>query len=62
MDFYCNISGEAEAILARSQATAEGLKVLSEAMKAEGGAQVRLPSTWLLVSYHDVLLTMKNQL
>ncbi|XP_073106275.1 uncharacterized protein [Elaeis guineensis] len=39
MDFYCNISGEAEAILARSQATAEGLKVLSEAMKAEGGAQ-----------------------
>ncbi|KAG6538056.1 hypothetical protein ZIOFF_003159 [Zingiber officinale] len=31
--------GEAEAILVRSQATAQGLKILSEAMKAEGGAE-----------------------
>ncbi|KAG6533733.1 hypothetical protein ZIOFF_007608 [Zingiber officinale] len=31
--------GEAEAILVRSQATAQGLKILSEAMKSEGGAE-----------------------
>lgn len=31
--------GEAEAILARSRATADGLKLLSESMKAEGGSE-----------------------
>ncbi|KAG1360936.1 stomatin-like protein 2, mitochondrial [Cocos nucifera] len=39
MDQVNRAKGEAEAILARSRATAEGLKVLSEAMKAEGGSQ-----------------------
>ncbi|XP_008811391.2 stomatin-like protein 2, mitochondrial [Phoenix dactylifera] len=39
MDQVNRAKGEAEAILARSRATAEGLKVLSEAVKAEGGAQ-----------------------
>ncbi|KAG1359361.1 stomatin-like protein 2, mitochondrial [Cocos nucifera] len=39
MDQVNRAKGEAEAILARSRATAEGLKVLSEAMKAQGGAQ-----------------------
>ncbi|XP_072975826.1 uncharacterized protein [Typha angustifolia] len=39
MDQVNRAKGEAEAILARSRATAEGLRVLSEAMKAEGGAE-----------------------
>ncbi|WOK98344.1 stomatin-like protein 2, mitochondrial [Canna indica] len=39
MDQVNRAKGEAEAILVRSQATAKGLKILSEAMKAEGGAE-----------------------
>ncbi|XP_074561985.1 LOW QUALITY PROTEIN: uncharacterized protein LOC141818376 [Curcuma longa] len=39
MDQVNRAKGEAEAILVRSQATAQGLKIVSEAMKAEGGAE-----------------------
>lgn len=44
-----NTPGEAEAILARSRATADGLRLLSESMKAEGGAEV-----WFLFLAHVV--------
>jgi hypothetical protein len=37
-----SISGEAEAILARSQATAEGIRMVSESMSAEGSTEVYL--------------------
>ncbi|CAL9153220.1 unnamed protein product [Musa hybrid cultivar] len=39
MDQVNRAKGEAEAILARSRATADGLKILSQAMKAEGGTE-----------------------
>ncbi|XP_020092863.1 stomatin-like protein 2, mitochondrial [Ananas comosus] len=39
MDQVNRAKGEAEAILARSRATADGLRLLSESMKAEGGAE-----------------------
>ncbi|KAG6481038.1 stomatin-like protein 2, mitochondrial [Zingiber officinale] len=39
MDQVNRAKGEAEAILVRSQATAQGLKILSEAIKADGGAE-----------------------
>ncbi|WOL18978.1 stomatin-like protein 2, mitochondrial [Canna indica] len=39
MDQVNRAKGEAEAILARSRATADGLKMLSEAMKAQGGGE-----------------------
>lgn len=34
------ISGEAEAILARAQATAKGLAMVSQALKESGGVEV----------------------
>ncbi|KAJ3693998.1 hypothetical protein LUZ60_009478 [Juncus effusus] len=39
MDQVNRAKGEAEAILARSGATAEGLRLLSQSMKADGGAE-----------------------
>jgi len=41
--FLCllNESGEAEAILARAQATAKGIAMVSETLKEHGGAEVR---------------------
>ncbi|XP_078178353.1 uncharacterized protein LOC144572593 [Carex rostrata] len=39
MDQVNRAKGEAEAILARSRATADGLRLLSESMKAEGGSE-----------------------
>lgn len=36
-----NESGEAEAILARAQATAKGIEMVSQTLKEHGGAEVR---------------------
>lgn len=35
------LPGEAEAILAKAQATAKGIEVLSDTIKASGGVEVR---------------------
>lgn len=40
------IAGEAEAILARSQATSKGIAIVSETLKQYGGLEVRFPSLY----------------
>ena len=43
--------GEAEAILAKAKATAEGLAVVSKTLKEHGGVEVRFPNLfhWMLL-------------
>lgn len=38
---YASLSGEAEAIIAKAQATAKGLAMVSQALKENGGLEVR---------------------
>lgn len=41
-----HLSGEAEAILARAQATAKGITLVSQSLKENGGVEVRFFHHW----------------
>lgn len=51
-------SGEAEAILARSQATAKGIEMVSQALKENGGVEVSLYS--FLDPFHNISTSFSN--
>ena len=46
-----NYSGEAEAILAKAQATAKGIAIVSEYIKKSGGVEVSF-FTWIVMWLH----------
>lgn len=57
---FIKISGEAEAIRARAQATAEGIAVVSKALKAHGGVEVNIFSHSHFLLSITFLLSIKT--